>query len=69
MDKELTEIMAAIIKTGGSFCAMAKMYLNDERQAKEFVLEFKDQIRSAYLKNLWGEELIKKIAEYCDKKM
>jgi hypothetical protein len=61
------QILNEIIKKGGMFGQVAFMYINDEKQAKEFIKECSKHIKIDNMKEFWGEELVDKIQRYNEK--
>lgn len=61
------EILNRIIHKGGIMGACAKMYINDEEKASQFVTECLKQCHNETAKKLWGVELISEIERYCSK--
>ena len=70
MEPEIKEILDEIISKYRVFSAHAKMYKNDDAQAKEFIKMIYEQSHVKYLRENFGEDLMKKIELYCstDKK-
>ncbi|HXB42387.1 MAG TPA: hypothetical protein VNZ49_17745 [Bacteroidia bacterium] len=66
MEKELKEIMEEIVNRKGLLSSAARMYLNDEENARQFVLEIKEQVPLIKTHKMWDEELIKHIEVFCD---
>ncbi len=62
-----SDILSRIINKGGIMSAVAKMYINDEEKANQFIRECSEQCHNQSAKDFWGEELVTDIIKYCSK--
>lgn len=67
MEKELKEIIEDVIQNEKAFHPFARMYSNDPDKAQEFVRMVYEQSHVQYLRENYGEGLMKKIEKYCEK--
>jgi hypothetical protein len=65
MEKEVKEILNNLIGKKGLMGEVAKKLINDEKKAKQFIWECREQTHNERAKLYWGEALIKQIEQYC----
>lgn len=58
------KIINAIINKGGLMGYAAKMYINDEKNAHQFIIDCSDQCHNPNAKDFWGEYLVSEILRY-----
>jgi benzoyl-CoA reductase/2-hydroxyglutaryl-CoA dehydratase subunit BcrC/BadD/HgdB len=66
MEKKVKVIMNGLIRKKGLIGMTAKMYVNDEEKARLFIKECRQQTHNESARRYWGEELTKKIEQFCD---
>jgi len=59
-------ILNRIINRGGLMGAAAKLYINDEEKASQFIMECFEQCHNNSAKKIWGEELVSDIIKYAN---
>ncbi|MCW3076121.1 MAG: hypothetical protein JWO32_730 [Bacteroidetes bacterium] len=64
MNTTTIKILKEIINKGGLMGYVAKMYLNDESLAHQFILECAQQCHNKQAIDFWGTELTQKIIKH-----
>ncbi|MBI2722807.1 MAG: hypothetical protein HYX39_11595 [Bacteroidetes bacterium] len=62
-----TEILLRIISKGGLYSGAARLYIDDEKEASQFIAECAEQCHNKLALELWGEELVEDIVKYSGK--
>jgi hypothetical protein len=63
-NKKTLKILNDIISKGGLMASCAKLYLNDEVMAHQFIIECSEQCDQVLAKEYWGNELVFDIINY-----
>lgn len=63
-NKKTLKILNDIISKGGLMAGCAKLYLNNELVAHQFIIECSEQCHLLLAKEYWGEELVIDIVKY-----
>jgi hypothetical protein len=65
MEKQIKKIMNGLINKKGIMGAAAKLYVNDEKKARQFIKECGEQTHNERAKLYWGEKLVNQINQFC----
>ncbi len=63
-NKKTLEILNDIISKGGLMAGCAKLYLNDEAMARQFIIECSEQCHQELAIEYWGNKLVLDIMKY-----
>ena len=62
--KKRKSILKRIVNKGGLMAVCAKLYLNDEVMARQFIIDCSEQCRYELAIEYWGNKLVLDIIEY-----